>query len=192
MLISIIALAAITVIYILTQSIWITVAAAFAVALILRTLQPIVNAAVARRWPSPELCAVAEEDMGSSPAGRGLRALIVTEHLDYAPEREGLFLAMLDEAVTALGEGSEEFRGRYEQARAKHEPYQVMAGVCGDKPSGVRRCYSQWLREVGAKDFGRCRRDREIFMRDGVFTDPATGADAACAVMFLFPHHTFS
>jgi hypothetical protein len=188
MVINLISLALILAIYLISLDIPLTIVGSFAVVLILRSLTPIFALLSAKYFPKPEIDLIREQNMMEQP-GRGVRILVVTQFNVFKPEDEAgmaLYDKIFMDAVEALKQSKPLFALRYQTVLEKKLPLRFFSSICGEKDSGMRKCYSTWLKTIDAKDFGVWKENSEMFLHDGVFNDPVTGEARSSIVIFLF------
>lgn len=188
MIVNLVTLTLIVVIYLISQNIAVTVVGGIAVILIMKSLNPFFVLFSNKYFPKPEIKLIREQDLVEEP-GRGVRVLVVTQFIEFSPEDEAL-MALYDkiyaEAVESLNKDKPIFELRYSKVLEKKLPMRFYSCVCGEKNSGMRKCYSTWLSTINAKDFGAWKEGSELFMHDGLFNAPSTGEQKSSLVMFLF------
>ena len=189
MLVSIILIALIMLIYFLSRSILITVLGGLMLYMLSRILSPQITMLMHKLYPRPELRVMLEEGMDDPVPGRGMRALIVTQELSFS-KREAtrrLFEEMFNTAAAACKDKNEIFRLRFDTVEQSGLPRKILTAVCGEKDSGMRRCYYEWQAQIRAKDFGTaCKENRELFFYDGSMPFEPGGEAQSYAVVFLF------
>ncbi len=188
MIVNLITLMLIILVYYISKSIAVTVVGSIAVILIMKSLNPFFVMFSNKYFPKPDIKLMREQDLMDEP-GRGVRILVVTQHIDFNPEDEALmelYKKILSEAIAALQKEKPIFELRYSKVLEKRLPIRCYSCVCGEKDSGMRKCYSTWLSTVNSKDFGVWKEGSELFLHDGLFDDPATGESQSSLVMFLF------
>ncbi len=188
MLIGTLTLALIYLVYYFSRSIAFTAVCSIAIILIMRSLQPYFTLLGNKLFPKPPIKTMRELNMGKE-AGRGVRILLVSEFTDFDPANDksvDTFDNIVADAVEALRQSKPLFELRYSTVCEKQLPMQYCFSVCGEKSSGMRRCFRTWLKAINVKDFGSYKADSEFFIYDGQFNDPVTGELSRSAVLFLF------
>lgn len=188
MIVNLISVALILLIYLISQSIALTIVGSFAVVLIMRSLNPIFIMLWDKYFPKPEIRLIREQDLVDEP-GHGVRILVATQHIEFKPDDEALmtlYKKILSEAIEELQKKKPIFELRYSKVLERKLPIRCFSCVCGEKDSGMRKCYRAFLSTVNAKDFGTWKENSELFLHDGVFDDPTTGEAKSSLVMFLF------
>lgn len=188
MLRSILTLVLIYLIYFFSHNIALTIVGGIAVILIMKSLEPYFKLLEAKIFPMPPIKPVREQNMVLEP-GKGVRIMVVTQFTEFHPKKNKslqLYDQLVAEAVEKLKEKEPIFAIRYDAVCERQLPMQYTFSVCGEKGSGMRKCYSAWLKAIVAKDFGAWKEHSELFIYDGVFNDPENGEPRSSCVLFMF------
>ncbi len=188
MLRTILTLVMIFLVYFISNNIVITLVGSIAVILILKSLEPYLLALENKLFPRPDIKILREINSCEEP-GRGLRVMVTTQHNEFDAS-DALSMQLYDsivaEAVEKLREAKPLFDLRYSAVLDRSLPISYSFSVCGEKDSGMRRCYAAWLKSISDKDFGVWKENSELFLHDGLFDDPKTGEPRSSLVMFMF------
>jgi hypothetical protein len=188
MLRSLLTMIFIFIIYFFTKNIMIVLVGSIAVILIMKSLEPYLKLLESKLCPMLPVKTMRDLRPVTEP-GRGVRILVITQFTEFDPndaESTQLYERIMDDAVNALRQSSPLFGLRYEAVCKRRLPMQYTYAICGEKDSGVTRCFNSWMKSINAKDFGICKRDTDLFIHDGFFNDPVTGEERSSVVLFLF------
>lgn len=176
------------IIYFFTKNILITLVGSIAVILIMKSLEPCLKLLESKLCPMLPVKTMRDLRPVTEP-GRGVRILVITQFTEFDTsdaESTQLYKKIVDDAVNTLRQSSPLFDLRYGAVCERQLPMQYTYALCGEKGSGVNRCFSSWMKSINAKDFGTCKRDTDLFIYDGFFNDPVTSEERSSAVLFLF------
>ncbi len=188
MLRSILTLVMIFLVYYISKSVAVTLVGSIAVILILKSLEPYLLLLESKLFPKPDIKILREINPSEEP-GRGLRVMVTTQFNEFdASDAQSveLYDRIVSEAVEKLRKEKPIFDLRYSAVLDRSLPISYSSSVCGEKNSGMRKCYSAWLGAINAKAFGAWKENSELFLHDGLFDDPKTGEPRSSLVMFMF------
>jgi hypothetical protein len=174
--------------YIISKSIWLTLAVIVAEAMIVRSLKPMVQAAWEHKH-APRKLSVLLESGTESQGTHGVKFLLMTQNVNFAPsipEQRGLLNGLLQEGIDKLRTSSRIFDYRYSLVLEKGYPLQVSYSSCGRGTWQVRLCYFRWMKDFGLSSFNDGLENRDIFTLDMLITDPRSGCVNGAMLQAVF------
>ncbi len=174
--------------YIISKSIWLTLAVIVAEAMIVRSLKPMMQAVWERKHPPRKLSVLLES--GTENQGNlGVKFLLMTQNVNLLPdipEQRSLLDTLFQEGIDKLRASSRIFDYRYSLVLEKGYPFQVIYSSCGSGTLHVRTCYFRWMKDFGLSNYKEGLENRDIFTLDMLIADPRSGCMNGAMLQAVF------
>ena len=186
---AVISLAVAIAVYVLTTfQIWPVVIAVAVCALISKSLKPVFQEKLDRKFPPLKVVFLTKDDIGSL-SSKGLRVIVITEKIYFYTETEAdrnYILDLIDKYVEAFSESSKIFKYRFSYVKKHNLPYVPAYAACRNAKTNLKVLYKKWLDTSGAGKFGTTQEDVDSFMADDIVIDPRDGSEHRAMIQFIF------
>lgn len=186
---AVVSLAVAVAVYILTTfQIWPVVIAVAVCALISKSLKPVFQEKLDRRFPPLKVVFLTKDDIGSM-SSKGLRAIVITERIYFYTETEAdrnYIFELIEKYADAFSESSKIFKYRYNYVRKHNLPNLSAYAACRNDKTSLKVIYKKWLDTSGAGKFGATKEDVDSFMADEIIIDPRDNSEHRAMIQFVF------